>query len=344
MLNLYEKNLIYNYDEYDIDIQKRYKNIINIFKSLSKENIPNILLYGEEGSGKKTLIYSFFNNIKKKKYIEKYKINNKEIEYIIFKNNEYIELDLKELGIYKKFILKDIIKKITETKKVDNNKNKIIIIHNIYLLNIDDQFILRKIIEENIINCRFILISNTINNLIEAIKSRCLILKTPGFNKKIISNKLNNIIKKENLEIKKKILNDIINNSNNNLKKSILELNTFVNIKKIIINDNEKEYSKIINENKGNMILNLFKNFKNKQINYDKVDEILYKLIINYKIKPIVIIEDLYKLLINKLKLTEQQKYEIIDINYKYNIYLINSSKHIIYLQSYIYNLHTIIK
>ena len=94
--------------------------------------------------------------------------------------------DYKNPDIYKKYILRDVIKKFILTKKVINNKNKIIIIHNIHLLNVDDQFILRKIIEEHIINCRFILLCNTINNLLEPIKSRCLILKTPGFSSAVI--------------------------------------------------------------------------------------------------------------------------------------------------------------
>ena len=65
MLNLYEKYKIGNFDEFEVDVKKRYSNVINIFKSLSTENLPNILLYGESGSGKHTLLYSFFKNTKK---------------------------------------------------------------------------------------------------------------------------------------------------------------------------------------------------------------------------------------------------------------------------------------
>jgi replication factor C subunit 3/5 len=336
MLNLYEKYKVKNFNQFDISIQKHYSNIINIFKSLSKENLPNILLYGEPGSGKLSLLYSFFNDSKKRRCIQSYKTTSSTIEYILYKSNDFIELDLDELGIYKKYILRDIIKDFILTKKVINNKNKIVIIHNIHLLSVDDQFILRKIIEEHIINCRFILLSNTINNLLEPIKSRCLVLKTPGFTKNIIKEKLETIIKNENIKITDSILKNILNDSGNNLKKAILELNTYNNTKNI--ND---DYLLIKSESINNILYNLLNYIKTSNIKYKEVDEILYKLLINYKIEATYIMRILYKLLNNSLNY--KQRIKIINLNYKYNKYLISASKKIIYLQSYIYELSNIL-
>jgi len=338
MLNIYEKYRVSQFEDFDLDIKKRYNNVINIFQSLSKENLPNILLYGDSGSGKLSLLYSFFGSCKKTKYIQTYKTTSKPIDYIIYSSSNFIEIDLGELGIYKKYILRDIIKDFILTKKVLNNKNKIVIIHNIHLLNVDDQFILRKIIEEYIVNCRFILLSNTINNLLEPIKSRCLIIKTPGFTKKIIKNKLETIIKKEDLKIKKKIITKILELSGTNLKKAIMELNTYVNMIKV---NADEDYLKIKEENIDNIIKKLIKFIKNKDIKYEKADEILYKLLINYKIESTIIIQKIYNLIFDKLN--DKQKYNLVNLNYDYNIHLINASKKIIYLQSYIYNLHEIL-
>ena len=341
MLSLYEKYKVNSFKDFDEEIKLRYKSIINIFQSLNKENLPNILLYGGSGSAKKTLLYSFFNNIKKQKYICDYKTSSKPIQYIIYKSNDYIELDLNDLGIYKKYILKDIIKDFIQTKSVFNNKNKIIIIHNIHSLNIDDQFILRKIIEENIINCRFILLSNTINNLLEPIKSRCLILKTPGFNKEMIQNKLNEIIRKEKIELKHKIINEIVLNSKNNMKKAILELETYLNMEKVDM-DAEENYFMMKSVSVDNIILKLIKCFRNKEIKYEEADEILYKLLINLKIGSTIIIQNIYETIYDSLN--DKQKYKVINLNYEYNKKLITAKKQIIYLQSYIYNLHEILQ
>ena len=340
MLNLYEKYKVNLFEEFDEDIKIRYKNVINILKCLSKENLPNILLYGENGSAKRSLLYSFFDNAKKLKYVDTYKTSsNKPFNFIIYKSNHYIELDINELGIYKKYILRDVIKKFILTKKVINNSNKIIIIHNIHLLNVDDQFILRKIIEEHIVNCRFILLSNTINNLLEPIKSRCLILKTPGFTKSFVEKKIQYIIKKEDLNIKKKILNEILLNSNTNLKKAIMELNTYINMTKV---NAEKDYIPMKSESINNIIVRLIKCFKNKEIDYEEVDKILYRLLINYKIGATIIIKKIYDNIIEKLN--DDKKQQLVNLNYDYNIHLMNASKNIIYLQSYVYNLHELMR
>ena len=241
------------------------------------------------------------------------------------------------MGIYKKYILKDIIKNYIITKKVNDNKNKIIIIHNIHLLNINDQFILRKIIEEYIVNCRFILLSNTVNNILDPIKSRCLLIKTPGFNKNIVKKKMERIINIEQIQINNKVKKYILTKSNTNLKTMLIELNTYVNISKI--ENRNIEYLEMKSQNIDNIMLDFINHIR--KMDYEKVDEILYKLIINYKIKCPDIIKNIYNLLTN---INDNQKEQIIDLNYEYNKYLINSSKKIIYLQSYINNLHTILQ
>ena len=43
-------------------------------------------------------------------------------------------------------------------------------------------------------------------------------------------------------------------------------------------------------------------------------------------------------------KLNDKQKQQVVDLNYDYNKHLMNASKNIIYLQSYVYNLHEIMR
>ena len=331
MLTIYKKYKVNNYDDFDDLIKEKYKNIINFFNSINYNNLPNILIYGEEGSCKKTLIYIFFKNIKKNKLNLEYKINNKIVNYMIYYSKYYIEIDLSQLENYKKYILINFIKEINSTKKIDDNTNKIIIIHNIHLLNIDDQFILRKIIEKNIKICRFILISNTINNLIEPIKSRCFLIKTPGFTKIFIKKKINLIIKKEKIKIKKK-----------NLKKSFLELDFYLNLQKY---NKEDEYCDIKNVNLEKNINELYLLIRKKNIDYEKVDNIIYKLLIDYNISYNKIIKVIFKILENKIE-DNNILYKVIDLNYEFNKKIINSTnknKLIIYLQSYLYQLNDIL-
>lgn len=118
-----------------------------------------------------------------------------------------------------------------------------------------------------------------------------------------------------------------------------MELDTYINMTKV---NAAKDYIHMKSESINNIIVRLIKCFKNKDINYEEVDKILYRLLINYKIGATIIIKKIYNNIIEKLN--DKQKQKVVDLNYQYNIHLMNASKNIIYLQSYIYNLHEIMR
>jgi len=333
MTDLFEKYKIKSLDNfYEEDMNNGYNIIINILKGFTQNTIPNILMYGNPGSGKKTLIYSLFNNCKKVKLNQIYKKQNKDIEYILFKSNYFIELDLKDLGLYKKYILKDVIQQYISNKSITNN-NKIIIIHNSDLLELNDQAMLRKIMEDNIKNSRFILISNTNDNLISPIESRCLILKTPGFTKEDVKRKCLKIIQNENFTIENNIIKNILDDAGTNMKKMILKLN-MMNKHSSKIKNIKYHTNTIIQE-----IINIIKN--KSSIGYDTLDEMINKLSLHCNQTVFDIINEFTKQLM--IIVPDTQKKQIIDLNYNTMLKIINYPKDIIILQSYVLNLRKII-
>lgn len=340
MLKIYNKYKVCTREDFDEIIEIKYKYILDFFDSLEYNNIPNILLYGEEGSCKKTLIYNFFKNVEKNKKRIEYKINYKNIEFYIYYTKYYIEIDINQIIKYKKLALIEFIKEINNTRNV-NNDLKIIIIHGINLLGLEEQFILRKIIEKNYNYCRFILISSTINNIIDPIKSRCFMIKTPGFTKSFIEQKVNEIIEKENIEIDKKSLMKILEISNKNLKKALLEIDFYQSLKKV---NKEKEYVKIKENNKELLINELIKIIKKKIINYKELDDILYKLLFEINMDYFTIIKYIY-IILEKDKSNHKYLNDIIDLNFDTSLNLIdniNKNKIIVFLQNYSYKLNKI--
>ena len=333
MLNLFEKYSVKNFSDFDEEISEKYKTIINVLSSITTENLPNMILCGNPGSGKKSLLCSFFKNTPKEKYINEYKHNSKIFEYITYRSNQFLELDIYELFIYKKYILKNIIKDYVKTKRVFDNKNKIIIMHNVQLLSVDDQFVLRKIMEDNIKNCRFILLSNSINNLLEPIKSRCMILKIPGFTKEIIKNKLEKIIYKEKIKIDDETINKIVTKSKNNLKKAILDLNTYNNLNK----NGHLGYFDINNDKIYKEILEILK--KSPAINYERMDKLLYDLITEYNKSPHDVINDIYDIIVLEYSFSNERLEKLIDLNFEYSLKVSINTKYIIYLQAYVLDL-----
>ena len=333
MLTLYEKYKVKSFEDFDDEIKERYSTIVEVMSSINKVNLPNLIICGGAGSGKKTILYSFFKNVPKEKQINEYKHNSKIFEYITYKSNDYLEIDLYELGVYKKYILKNIIKDYVRTRRICDNRNKIIIIHNVQYLSIDDQFVLRKIMEDNIQNCRFILLSKSINNLLEPIKSRCMILKVPGFTKQNIENKLRQIIKKDRIQIPEEIFDEIILKSKNNLKKAILNLNIYKTLSKT----NDMEYFDINNDKMYKEILENLKQYP--EIDYIRIDKLLYDLITEYSKSPFDVINDIYDIIKGECNFSDEKLEKLIDLNFEYSLKIGTNTKHIIYLQSYVLDL-----
>jgi replication factor C subunit 3/5 len=334
MFNILEKYAPKTFD----DIEKKYPNVSKIIRNLNKNNISNLLIYGNESSGKKTVLYTFLPAQKLKK-IETFKGNNKNIEFTIYYNKTFIELDVKEMGIYKKYILRDVIKKYTQSKNIVDSGNKIIIIHNLQLLDIEDQYILRKIIEEYICNCRFILISKNINNLIDPIKSRCLCLRLDGFKENEVFNFLKNINDIEKYNFTDDNIMKIIRRNKCNLKKSILELsfnyeqqnNYELNTKDELIN----EY--IIK------LLNIVKNKNNLRKNINEIESIIYDLFINYEIHFADLIKLIYNEIISQNEIDELSKIKLCKLMMESSKNQTRGSKEIFHSQNFVYNLINIV-
>jgi len=341
MLDIYNKYKILRTEDFDKIIKIKYRYIIDFFNIIDFNNLPNILLYGEEGSCKKLLVYNFFNNVEKNKRFLEYKVNYQNINFYIYYSKYYIEVDLSQFRKYKKILLIEFIKDLISTKNI-NGHMKILIIHNINLLGLEEQFILRKIIENNYNECRFILLSNTINNIIDPIKSRCITIKTPGFTKSFIRQKINNIILNENIEIKENIVEKILEISNKNLKKALLELDFYNNLKK---NGNDKEYLIIKKNNKENLLKKYLNLTKMVYLNHKEIDEILYKIIYEVNLSYFGFLKYIH-ILLERNNLKDEVLYEIIDLNYNTSLLVIDNiskNKHIIFLQSYTNKLNEIL-
>lgn len=326
--------MTYLYNKYrpnNLDDIKYHNNIVKILKNLDKNDIPHIILYGLNGSGKKTLLYSFINNTSKKKKFYKYKSPNKDIFFSLIKYDNVIEIDIAEMGMYNKFIIRDVIKDFVETKKVDNNSIQIIILHHSEILDKETQFILRRIMELYIHNCRFILLSNSINKIIEPIKSRCLLLRVKCLNNDDILKELIIIKNKENFKINDSVLENIIINSNRNFKKCILELEYY--------NLNKKYNSLISILSKLNNLIKK-KNINNKLFN--DINDFLYKFIINNEYNTTDLFKIIYFYFINIMD-NDEDKIKLTHIIAKYEYNYILGSKDIIHLQSFIYELYNII-
>jgi len=199
----------------DVTGNKKFITLIQRYIK-NTNDIPNMILIGKNGIGKKTLakLIAAEAHLDDILYID---VNMNKSRDII--NNEL------ENGLY------DVL---SFSKKKSQNK-KIIIINNFEELNENSQHSMRDIIEKYNKTTAFILTANLKNKIIEAIQSRFLIFSIDNLNSDDIYKILYNIIKEKENEINLKLdnneLSEILKSicifSNNDIKCAINYLQIF---------------------------------------------------------------------------------------------------------------------
>lgn len=326
-MELYNKYLPKTVDDYFL-----HPELQDFLRSLKNKNLPNLILYGQAGCGKKSFLSVLFPE-KKIKTIRSIKYNSKTIDYTIYNSNYTIEIDSKELKIYNKYLLQKVIKNIAETRRVNDNKTKIIIIHNAEQLEKDFQYILRKMIELYMLNANFILVTNSLSKIINPVKSRCLCIKINNPKYDEIEEFVNEINRKEKLKVPQVKIKKIVKNSSRNLKKAILDLEILTYNNKIIVNNKiHQDINKIISTlNNKNFNMKLIENWETR----------LYNLIINFSIEDKTILKYLFDKIIT-LNNDDDFKKQILTITVDFDNRMTKGSKSIIHLNNYlaiIYNL-----
>ena len=282
----------------------------NLTRFMKHKNHPNILLYNVNDNELIIQVLHNIYNITKDIIIQK-----KNVSYI--QNNIYYEFNMKYIKYKNKVEWLEILKDLIMTKDYYLNKKKIIILNNYSHLNFSIQNILKVIIEKNH-HVTFILICEKITNILEAIKSRFIMIRIPN-----------------NLYYKKyKLLKDI-------------KIDGYIKHKNQSIEYIEQ--LKITNNLNENMLINNFIEWIFLQFNMNeyyiikKIKEISY-LIISINISHTIFITKLLEHLLQNSKIINKKKYKIIyfisDFDYKY----IKSYYNMIHIEYLLLGVYTIIK
>ena len=160
----------------DFTIDKEYIELLNTMKKI--DNL-NILLVGDPGCGKTSLIYASI-----REYYELEKIPTQNIMLI---NN------LKEQGIQ---YYRTEVKTFCQTPSCIGGKKKFIIIDDIDLINEQSQQVFRNCIDKYNHNVHFLCSCTNMQKVIDSIQSRCAIIKIKPIQKYILKNILKKIKKK----------------------------------------------------------------------------------------------------------------------------------------------------
>ena len=187
------------------------------FKSVSIDELNNLLFYGVPGSGKTTKIYallaSIFNN--KKVYDLKNIVFEEDKKTIVYKASIYhIEIDAVNLASNEKLFIQSFLRGYVENRNIGLDIPKIVFIKNADKMSIQSQLSMRKIIERNTYTVKFIFEISQYDKFSEPLKSRCLCIRVPMPKIEDIKLCLQKYSELKKYEITDDEINTIIQNNN----------------------------------------------------------------------------------------------------------------------------------
>lgn len=242
----------------DFEMDKEYINILNTLINI--DNL-NMLIVGDIGSGKTSLLFSII-----KEYY-------KDVDLTISDNNEnilYIN-NLKEQGIQ---YYRNEVKIFCQTKSSIPGKKKIIMIDDFDYINEQSQQVFRNCIDKYNNNVHFITSCKNIQKIIESIQSRVTILKLKPLNQQYLKNILYKIKKNENITFDDNIEKFILNISNNSVRLLINYMEKFKILNIPVTKEN-------IDEICTNISFTIFEKYTNYVINEKEIQSsinIIYKI------------------------------------------------------------------
>jgi replication factor C subunit 3/5 len=226
------------FEEFVLNYKKYNQNLEN--QKIAKfKKLPNILIHGHTGSGKKTLVKMLLKeiygdeveNLKQETYTI-YGYGNSDTEVTITQSNYHMVIEPNNSGI-DKYIIQEIVKEYAKQNLMQIFKNripyKIIFINNVDNLPYYAQTSLRCTMERYHATCKFILCSYQISKIIKPLRSRCLNIRVPRPNEYELFDYLLEIAIKEKIKISSSTINHLILKSESNVKNCLWWLDYYKN-------------------------------------------------------------------------------------------------------------------
>lgn len=257
---------------------------------VSEKNMPHLLLVGPAGIGKTTSILALARDL----YGPSYR------SFILELNAS----DERGIGV-----IRNKVKNFARTAAIASPVSfKILIMDEADHLTGDAQHALRRTMEIYTKTCRFCLLGNYSENIIDPIQSRCSVFRFSPLKESDLKGHIEYIAKKENLDIVEEGLDAIYQASNGDMRKSINLLQAAAANQKLI--DDIAIYNLL-----GNVSPEAIKDMLNTALdgNFLESRELLRGLLINQGLAPEDIIRNIYREIMRHSTLSEQWKVKLSD-------------------------------
>lgn len=294
-----DQPFIYKYKPNNIENFEMDNNLLEILNTFIQIDNLNIILHGNSGTGKTTLINCIIN---------KYYNISSDMHYD--NNNIMIINALKDQGIA---YYRNEVKTFCQIMCTIPNKKKTIVIDDIDTINEQSQQVFRNCIDNYSANVNFIMSCCNIHKVIDSLQSRIVILKIHYLNINDLNNIIMKICKCENIKLTDEAKSLVIKISNNSVRTIINYLEKF----KLLSEDIDYDTALNVCTNISLQDLYRYTEICKKNKNIDEAIQILYNMCDSgYSVMDIL---DNYFIFVKYTDLLkEDEKYRVIKLLCKY--------------------------
>ena len=318
-----------------------HKDILEQLSTISSDDcLPHIIFYGNQGSGKKTLINLFLEQIFDKSVYNlddtKYNVvssGNIENEVIVKQSDYHIIIEPGNNN-FDRYLIQDIVKEYARRYPLcifeSSRKFKMVQINHLDNLSYYAQTSLRRTIEKYSKTCRFIMWCYSLSKVIEPLRSRCLCIHVPTQTEDELIKWTFNIASLEKIKLNFNTLTNIVETSNGNLKDILWKLDMYKYCGKIT-----NCYQSALN----NLIDEIFNKHDTLTIR-----DYIYKMMIT-GISSGIIIRDMLNIILLKISNYPKDKiFKIINFASLYEYRLSKGRRDIIHIETFIENVINTLK
>jgi len=197
-----------------------------------------VLFYGPPGSGKKSLVLALLSTIfgpgahKTKVEQKTWKIDATstrkiEVDLMTQSSNYHIEINPSDAGYKDRYVVQEVIKEMARSRPIDAQGNagyKILVLTECDKLSKEAQHGLRRTMEKYSSACRLILIADSVNRVLEAVRSRCLPVRVAAPRAEEIEKVLYDIAAKEKLTLPPQLCSKVAVFAKRDMRRAILAL------------------------------------------------------------------------------------------------------------------------
>jgi replication factor C subunit 3/5 len=197
-----------------------------------------VLFYGPPGSGKKSLVLALLSTIfgpgahKTKVEQKTWKIDATstrkiDVDLMTQSSNYHIEINPSDAGYKDRYVVQEVIKEMARSRPIDAQGNagyKILVLTECDKLSKEAQHGLRRTMEKYSSACRLILIADSVNRVLEAVRSRCLPVRVAAPRAEEIEKVLYDIAAKEKLTLPPQLCSKVAVFAKRDMRRAILAL------------------------------------------------------------------------------------------------------------------------